>query len=168
MRFLLPLAVAAMALAAPARASAPCPVSRGDAILTIDGQIGCASAAQAATFDLETLAALDPVTIRTSTMWTEGVHSFTGVPLARLLDAVAARGSAVRAHAINEYAVQIPREDWIEGGPIVAYLTDGAPMTLRDKGPLWIVYPWDSRPDYKNEATYARSIWQLDRIEVLD
>ena len=41
-------------------------------------------------------------------------------------------------------------------------------MSLRDKGPLWIVYPFDSNPSYSTEVTYARSIWQLDRIEVLD
>lgn len=166
MRF--PLVAAAMLCAAGSPASAPCPESAGETILTIGGRIGCESASGVATFDRAALAALGPVTIRTSTMWTEGVHSFTGVPLARLLDAVAAEGPAIRARAINDYAIEIPRADWLEGGPIVAYLTDGEPMTLRDKGPLWIVYPWDDRPAYKNEATYARSIWQLDRIEMLD
>jgi hypothetical protein len=48
----------------------------------------------------------------------------------------------------------------------VAYLRNGAEMSMRDKGPLWIVYPYDAKPDYQSELIYSRSIWQLDRIEV--
>ena len=40
-------------------------------------------------------------------------------------------------------------------------------MTLRDKGPLWLVYPYDADTAYQSEVIYARSVWQLDRIEVL-
>ncbi|MEC8574513.1 MAG: oxidoreductase, partial [Pseudomonadota bacterium] len=39
-------------------------------------------------------------------------------------------------------------------------------MSLRDKGPLWIVYPFDSDPAYQTEAIYSRSIWQLEEITV--
>jgi hypothetical protein len=39
-------------------------------------------------------------------------------------------------------------------------------MTVRDKGPLWIVYPYDAKPEYRQELIYSRSIWQLDHIEV--
>ena len=38
---------------------------------------------------------------------------------------------------------------------------------MRDKGPLWIIYPYDQNTDYQTEVIYSRSIWQLDRIEVL-
>lgn len=68
--------------------------------------------------------------------------------------------------AVNDYAVEIPVESWPGTGPIVAYLNNGAPMSLRDKGPLWIVYPFDNTPDYQTEVVYSRSIWQLDRISV--
>ena len=40
-------------------------------------------------------------------------------------------------------------------------------MTVRDKGPFWIIYPFDSNPDYQSEVIYSRSIWQLNRLEVL-
>jgi hypothetical protein len=39
-------------------------------------------------------------------------------------------------------------------------------MSLREKGPLWIIYPFDSSPEYQTELIYSRSIWQLNRIEV--
>jgi hypothetical protein len=36
---------------------------------------------------------------------------------------------------------------------------------VRDKGPLWVVYPYDSKPDYQSELIYVRSIWQLAQME---
>ena len=74
----------------------------------------------------------------------------------------------LKATAINDYAVEIPVEDAVEGGPIIAFMRNGAPMSVRDKGPLWIVYPYDSDPAYQTEVIYSRSIWQLDRIEVME
>ena len=41
-------------------------------------------------------------------------------------------------------------------------------MTLRDKGPLWVIYPFDDDPRYRSETVYFRSIWQLNRIIVMD
>ena len=71
----------------------------------------------------------------------------------------------LRATAINNYAIEIPVSDAVNEGPIIAYLMDGKKMSVRDKGPLWIVYPYDANPDYRSEVVYSRSIWQLDRIE---
>ena len=51
-----------------------------------------------------------------------------------------------------------------DGGPIIAYERNGKEMSVRSKGPLWIVYPYDSNPSYKTEAIYSRSIWQLEGI----
>ena len=56
--------------------------------------------------------------------------------------------------------------DAVEGGPIIAYYTNGEEMSRRDKGPLWVVYPYDSDIAYQTELVYSRSIWQLDRISV--
>lgn len=106
--------------------------------------------------------------IRTSTIWTDGEHLFTGVLLSDLLAHVGAEGSGIQATAINDYAITIPGEDAIDGGPIVAYEMDNAEMSRRDKGPLWIVYPFDSAAKYRTETIYSRSIWQLNRIQVTE
>jgi hypothetical protein len=68
--------------------------------------------------------------------------------------------------AVNDYLVEVPVTDAVDGGPIIAYAVDGAQMSLRDKGPLWLIYPYDSDAKYRTEEIYARSIWQLDRINV--
>lgn len=116
-------------------------------------------------YDLAALEAMEPVTFTTETIWTEGEQSFTGVPLMRLVDALDLEEGVLLASAINDYTVEIPVSDAVDGGPIIAYLNNGEQMSVRDKGPLWIVYPYDSNPDYAAELIYSRSIWQLDRIE---
>lgn len=148
-------------------ASADLPTPSGEVLLTVTGAISETNAVGKAHFDREMLEALDREGFTTTTIWTDGARSFVGVSLAELLEAVGAEGSVLRASAINDYTVEIPVADAVEGGPIVAYLMDDEPMSVRDKGPLWIVYPFDSARELQSEEIYARSIWQLNRIEVV-
>ena len=39
-------------------------------------------------------------------------------------------------------------------------------MPVRDKGPLWAVYPLDGHPELNNEGTHAKMIWQVRRLDV--
>ncbi|MEN9059693.1 molybdopterin-dependent oxidoreductase [Ponticoccus litoralis] len=140
------------------------PAPEGPVLLTIFGNIAVTNVDETAQFDLEMLQALGETDIVTDTIWTSGSHRFTGVLLETLLAAVGAEGAEVSATAINDYTVEIPRSDATEDGPIIAYAMDGKPMSRRDKGPLWVIYPYASDPKYRTEVIYARSIWQLDRL----
>ena len=153
------------ALASPALTKdLPSPV--GPVILTVKGAIGTTNMEGAAQFDLAMLQALPAVTFSTTTGWTEGVHAFTGVQLKDFVAAMDSQGSLLKMTAINDYMVEVPVADAVEGGPILAYLMDGQEMSIREKGPLWLIYPYDTKPEYQSEVIYARSIWQLDRIEI--
>ncbi len=118
------------------------------------------------TYDRQALESLGLETIKTATIWTEGVQEFQGVPLYLLTDAIGTETGTLLATAINDYTVEIPLSDATEGGPILAMRMNGEIMSLRDKGPLWVIYPYDQNAAYRSEVTYSRSIWQLDRIEV--
>lgn len=157
------LAAAAIAFGTSATALEP---AQGPIVLTVTGAISHTNADDAATLDLALLEAMGSVVVETSTIWTDGVQTFEGVELASLLATLGAEGTVLRAIAHNDYAVDIPVSDAVAGGPVVAYLRNGAQMSMRDKGPLWIIYPFDSSPEYQSELIYSRSIWQLDRIEV--
>jgi len=119
-------------------------------------------------FDRETLSSMESLDVKTTTIWTEGVQTFTGVPLDTFLAEVGVTKGSLRATAINDYSVEIPVDDAVIGGPIIAYLKNGEPMSLREKGPLWIIYPYDSDPKFQTEVIYSRSIWQLDRLETIE
>lgn len=117
-------------------------------------------------YDLSTLEAMSSTTFETTTIWTEGPQTFTGVSLQALLQDLDIDDGVILASAINDYTVEIPVSDAVTGGPIIAYSNNGSAMSIRDKGPLWIVYPYDSKTEYQAETIYSRSIWQLDRIAV--
>lgn len=138
-----------------------------EALLTITGDVAASGSDKTWSFDLPALEALPAVTVQTTTIWTEGPQKFDGVSLDVLMEHVGAETGTIRAVALNDYAVEIPITDAVEDGPIVAYRRDGKEMSVRDKGPLWIIYPYDDNEAYKSEEIYARSIWQLNRLEVV-
>ena len=134
----------------------------GEVLLTLTHDGGTSE------FDIADLEALGAEEFSTTTIWTEGEQTFTGVSLLALLAEAGISDGTLKATAINDYAVEIPVSDAVVGGPIVAYFLNGEPMSVRDKGPLWIVYPFDADPHYQTEVIYSRSIWQLDRIELIE
>lgn len=143
------------------------PAFAEDVILTVSGNVAAPSTGTVWAFDLEALQALPENSFKTTTIWTDGLDEFQGVSLVALLDHVGGSQGTIRAVALNDYAVSIPMSDAVENGPIIAYLRNGKEMSVRDKGPLWIVYPYDDNETYKSEEFYSRSIWQLDQIEIV-
>ena len=148
-----------LALTAPAMAELAIPA--GDVILTIDGAITHTNSPDGANFDMDMLQAMPASGFETTSTWTVGKNRYDGVPLKALLDAVGATGGTITATALNNYSVQIPIEAIEDSVPIVAYHIDGAPFSRRDKGPLWIVFPYDSDPLLQSERFQSQSIWSL-------
>ncbi|WP_254216482.1 molybdopterin-dependent oxidoreductase [Tabrizicola sp. TH137] len=140
----------------------------GEVILTIDGNIANTNADGSAQFDLDMLMAMPAAGFETSTTWTDGMHRFDGVPLKALLDAVGAEGGKITATALNNYAVDIPIDAIEDAAPIVAYHIDGETFSRRDKGPLWILFPYDSDTKYQTELVYGWSIWQLSKLTIAE
>lgn len=142
------------------------PVMAGDVLLTLSGIASSNGGQIDVSYDLAALQALPKTSFTTSTMWTEGPQMFDGVLLKDILDVNGISSGTISATAINDYAIDIPVSDAVVDGPIIAYALNGAPMSIRDKGPLWIVYPYDQNPDYQSEVVFSRSIWQLNRIVI--
>ena len=136
--------------------------------MTVTGQIADRNAGDAVVFDLAMLKAMPAQSFATRTTWTGGAQHFTGVALRDLMTAVGASGSRLRATAINGYSVEIPAAGWREPVPIIAYRRTGVVMSLRERGPLWIVYPSDDATEHRSARAYSHSIRQLARIAVLD
>jgi hypothetical protein len=138
----------------------------GPVILEIRGNISRTNDAGVARFDLAMLQALGAETITTATPWTEGHTKFEGIAGAKLLNAVGAKGTKVVAAAINDYKAEVPIEDLTEKGAFLAFSAEGKRLTVRDKGPLWLLYPFDAKPDLKTEVYFGRSVWQIKSLEI--
>ena len=140
---------------------------KGEVILVVSGEIELTNHPHEAHFDRAMLEEIGLEEIRTTTLWTEGQQVFEGVPLHRLVTYLKGAGGSLRVLALNDYAVEIPWEEANAEGPILAIRNNGESLSVRDKGPVWMVYPYDAEEKFQNEVTYARSVWQLERIEIL-
>ena len=92
------------------------------------------------------------------------IAMFEGVRMAALLDRIGATGTTLTARALNDYSTDIPVEDFRKYEVLLALKRDGAYMPVKDKGPLFIVYPYDSDPELKHQRFYSRSAWQVARM----
>lgn len=158
-------ALAMLAMPAPAQAetlAAP----TGEPILIVSGKIASTNVDDTAQFDRAMLEALGTVSLQTRTPWREGISTFEGVRLETLMKTVGASGESVTAIALNDYVTVIPISDFAEFGTILALKWDGEYMTVRNHGPLFIVYPYDSDPELQNQTYYSRSAWQLRKLVV--
>lgn len=137
----------------------------GEVLLTIKGDIAARNAGDTLQLDQAQLAALPQSSFTTSTIWTSGTPTFSGVLLKDLVAAIGAKGETITLSAANDYTIKMPMSAVANDAPLIAFLMDGKPMSLREKGPVWMVYPYDANESYRSEETYSRSIWQLTTIE---
>jgi hypothetical protein len=133
-------------------------------ILTVSGKVNGEKGA--VVFDRSALEQLGTIAIETTTPWHTGKVRFEGVPMSVLMKTVGASGTMVEAYALNDYSTVIPAEDFAKHNVILAIRKDGEYMPVRDKGPLFIVYPYDSDPDLKSQKYYGRSAWQVKELKV--
>ncbi|MDZ0072573.1 oxidoreductase [Klebsiella pneumoniae] len=84
--------------------------------------------------------------------------------LSKLMDLVGAKGTSARVLALNDYTTIIPIDDFYKFPVIMALKMNGQYMRIRDKGPLFIVYPYDSSAELQNQIYYSRSAWQVSKM----
>ncbi len=138
----------------------------GDIVLEVFGAITVRNGENGAQFDMAMLRALPTTSLSTSTSVTDGSSDFEGFLLRDFLSGLGATGTTLRASALNDYVVDIPMSDIERFEIIVAHSMDGEPLSLQDKGPLWIVYPRDTHPELQDIRYDYRWVWQLHALEV--
>ena len=119
-------------------------------------------------YSSEELLSLDATEIVTTNDYIEDQTTFTGPRLSTLVEAAQlGTDTLIRATALNDYSVEIPAEDIMDYDVIIAVLMDGKPMSVRGKGPYWVIYPMDENPELQDAQYNDRLIWQLASIEVV-
>ncbi|KKY88457.1 MULTISPECIES: molybdopterin-dependent oxidoreductase [Leclercia] len=142
------------------------PKPTGKVLLTLSGNIENTNEDGKAVFDVASLEKLGMVTFQTTSPWYNGRTTFTGISLQKLMDYVGAKGSLVKVTALNDYTTEIPLSDFKKYNVILAMKVNGEYMRIRDKGPLFVVYPYDSMPELNNQIFYSRSAWQVSRMSI--
>ena len=143
------------------------PAPQGKPVLRIGGKISVHNEGDEAVFDIAMLDALENSSFSTSTPWTDGVSKWEGVRLDVLMKAVGASGDTVRATALNDYVADVPLADIGKDQALLAMRRDGQLMAISDKGPLFILYPFDGNASLRQQNVYMRCAWQIARLDVL-
>lgn len=138
----------------------------GEVILTITGHVAHPNVGATAQFDAAMLAKLQSRSGEMETPWTTGKVTFSGPLLRAVLEEAGADGAKLTVKALNDYAAEVPMEDARDLDTMLATAMDGKVMSVRDKGPLFLVYPFDQNADLYNEKYFSRSVWQIKEIEV--
>lgn len=140
----------------------------GPVILTVMGNLQYANTSVGtAEFDVEMLEAIGLKETVTATPWTDGISSFEGVFIKDLLKTVGAtNGSVLKITALNDYSSNMPIEDLNKYNVLLAMKENGKMLRIRDKGPLFVIYPFDEFPELQNEIIHNRSVWQVKTIKV--
>lgn len=147
------------------------PEPMDEVILTVSGRIThgngrTADGQNEARFDRAMLLRLGITEFETETPWHSGQVRFEGVLIRRLLAAVGAQGRSLYARAHNDYSVELPVDDVERYDVILALRANGRDLRLRDKGPVFIIYPYSTDIALRSDMIYSRSVWQLRRLEV--
>lgn len=102
----------------------------------------------------------------TSTYWPDDNGEFNGVLLRDLLrDAGIERSSRIKVTALDDYTTIIPREDWQKWDVLVATRHEKKVMSIRQKGPLRMIYPKDIGGEVAASDMRIRWIWAIKTIE---
>ena len=139
----------------------------GQVILTVTGNIKNTNAdGKTAEFDREMLMNLDVINLQTATPWSEGVDLYRGPLLRSVMAAVGAQTSTLSVTALNDYSAVVPAKDGDDYDVILAMDMNGQPMSVRNKGPIFLLYPFSNNPSLNNEVIHNRSVWQIKSINV--
>lgn len=133
-----------------------------EAILTVNSGVD----GRSVSFTYEELLALPQTEFRTGTIWTSDVDSYAGPSLAAVLDAAEMPHDDLRIYAINDYNVEFPADRISADAPVLAVQVNGNPFSIREKGPIWLLFPFDDDDNYRTEDHFALSVWQLQQIDV--
>jgi hypothetical protein len=138
----------------------------GDVVLTILGNITVKNDGAGASLDMAALEKLPQHDLTVQTPWYPQPVTFTGPLLRDVMSAVGASGTALKASAIDDYDVVIPFTDIQKYDVILGRKLNGKPLSVRENGPLFVMYPLDSDPALRSKLIFDRCIWQLKSIVV--
>ncbi|EPE2650055.1 putative pterin-binding protein [Vibrio fluvialis] len=132
-----------------------------DTILTVDNH------GRKAQFSLEQLLTHADKEIVTNTPWTDDNTKFVGVSAKQLLNMIGVSKADLKVTALNNYWSTIPYDDIEKYNPLFAVKKNDDVMSIRDKGPIWVIYPLSEFNEVNNEVLHSRMVWQVSQVETL-
>lgn len=141
---------------------------RQNVFLTISGKIGKTTDVADNAYEMSEreFLGLPQSTVTTSTAWTPK-SDFVGPLLSKVLSEVDAKGIKLRLVALDNFSVEVDADYLEKYGTILAVSKNGIRLTIRDFGPVFVMFPRDSfKKQLDTPAATSYLVWQLCGIEV--
>ncbi len=140
--------------------------AQGEIILTVTGKIKHTNHLNRAEFDQQLLESLQQHEVITRNPWFADSNVYRG-PLGRaIIKAVGAEDATImRISSLNSFIADIPVSDFMDYDVILALQKNGQLQRIRDRGPLFVIYPFDQQTNLKTQMHYNRSVWQVKAID---
>lgn len=112
------------------------------------------------------LLALPQQQFKTHHNWAEEAETFSGPLLEDVLKVACGEATKINMKALNDYAIDVDFTIAKSLKPIVAHSVNGTRLSVREKGPLWIMVPSDDLKIVSKELD-GMLIWQLSDIIIM-
>ncbi|MCJ8311357.1 MAG: hypothetical protein HRU38_00125 [Saccharospirillaceae bacterium] len=139
---------------------------KNEVILEVTGNISLTNEDDFAIFDADMIDQLPQYTINTSNHVSNNISVYTGINFYDLLKMLGFKGSLVNITAWDDYVVQIEIQDLKKYGVLLATHENGQRLTINDKGPMFVVFPFTDIEELRRDDYYNMSIWQVKEIDV--
>jgi hypothetical protein len=117
--------------------------------------------------DWSDLESLPQATIKTASPYFEGEVEFSGPTLRSVINQIdASEKKKITFIALNNYRVSGDITKLLSMDAIVATRQDGKTMSIRQRGPFWVMLPLSDRPELDHEDFHRFMVWQLDQIKL--
>jgi hypothetical protein len=136
-----------------------------DTLLSIQAlnNSGCDNAVQ---LNDQKLLALPQQQFVTHHSWSKDAETFSGPLLQDVLNTACSNAQLIKLTALNDYAIDMDFAKVKKYQPIIALSVNGKRLSIREKGPLWLMLPLDKH-EIRDGSLDGIMIWQLADIEIL-
>ncbi|WP_228744395.1 putative pterin-binding protein [Marinobacter salsuginis] len=125
------------------------------------------SGASTLVLDRNELESFPQTTFSTTSPYFDGEVQFSGPTLERVLETFGVSGqSQITLTALNNYKVTGSLEELLSLDAIIATRRESKTMSVRDRGPFWVILPLSERPELDTEDFHRYMVWQLSGIEL--
>ena len=147
----------------------PIPAPEGRVILEVIGALAKPNKNGKLLFDRATLEKIGVIRYPNKNKWYSEEVVFEGVSMKALLDAVGVPDGSVkvRMRALDDFQSDAPLEDFKKWPVMLALKMNGEYMSIKNKGPIWVVYPTHIDPEVGMPAFQAKWVWQLHELVIM-
>lgn len=104
--------------------------------------------------------------IRTKIPWTNETHTYRGPYLEEIFTLAKIKGEWLTLYALDHYQVSFNFKKIKMYKPILALQVDSKPLTIRTKGPIWLILPMSDYKELSAAIYNDYMIWHLIKISI--